>query len=80
MTKKKNIRSCRVCGCTDDDCSNCIEKTGVACFWVEEDLCSACAASPEENNKEALERLKVFKGVLGKHFNVSQICENQSKP
>lgn len=33
---------CRICGCTDDDCSGCIERTGVACSWVEADLCSAC--------------------------------------
>ncbi|MDR1506340.1 MAG: hypothetical protein LBI67_04495 [Treponema sp.] len=36
-------RKCRVCGCTDLDCSGCIEKTGEPCYWVEEDLCSACA-------------------------------------
>lgn len=35
-------RMCRICGCTDDDCSQCIEKTGDACHWIEEDLCSAC--------------------------------------
>ncbi|MDR1278598.1 MAG: hypothetical protein LBK02_07595 [Treponema sp.] len=43
------IRRCRVCGCTDDDCHQCIEKTGHPCHWVEEDLCSACAGDePEE--------------------------------
>ncbi|MEW6485767.1 MAG: hypothetical protein AB1423_14335 [Pseudomonadota bacterium] len=36
-------QTCRVCGCTDNDCSQCIEKTGQPCYWVEEDLCSACA-------------------------------------
>ncbi len=36
-------RKCRVCGCTDRDCRQCIKKTGSACHWVEEDLCSACA-------------------------------------
>jgi len=36
-------RRCRVCGCTDDDCRQCIERTGEPCHWVEEDLCSACA-------------------------------------
>lgn len=34
---------CRVCGCTDDDCSGCIERTGEPCHWVEADLCSVCA-------------------------------------
>jgi hypothetical protein len=36
------LRRCRVCGCTDDDCQQCIEKTGKPCHWVENDLCSAC--------------------------------------
>jgi hypothetical protein len=37
-------RACRICGCTDDDCSGCIAATGVPCSWVpgEVDLCSAC--------------------------------------
>jgi hypothetical protein len=37
-------RKCRGCGCTDNDCSNCIERTGRACSWVagEPDLCTAC--------------------------------------
>jgi hypothetical protein len=37
--------SCRVCGCTDDDCRQCVEATGHACHWVEgEDppVCSRC--------------------------------------
>ncbi len=34
---------CRECGCTDDDCSQCIEATGKPCHWVEPDLCSRCA-------------------------------------
>lgn len=38
---------CRVCGCTQDDCSGCIERTGKPCHWVDfdEDLCSACVAA-----------------------------------
>lgn len=44
--KKKTIaatpQKCRECGCTDNDCSQCIEKTGHACAWIEKDLCSAC--------------------------------------
>jgi len=35
-------RRCRVCGCTDEDCSGCVARTGQACFWVSNDLCSAC--------------------------------------
>jgi hypothetical protein len=37
------VRMCRACGCTDDDCSGCIARTGWPCSWVEPDLCSACA-------------------------------------
>lgn len=40
-------RQCRVCGCTDDDCRQCIRKTGSACYWVERDLCSACVEPME---------------------------------
>lgn len=35
-------QKCRVCGCTQNDCRQCIEKTGSPCYWVEDDLCSAC--------------------------------------
>lgn len=38
-------RRCRGCGCTDTDCSQCIERTGLACSWVEADLCSACVSA-----------------------------------
>lgn len=37
------VTKCRGCGCTDDDCSDCVERTGEPCHWVEPDLCSACA-------------------------------------
>lgn len=43
----QEVRRCRVCGCTDDDCSGCIERTGNPCHWIEEDLCSACAGSED---------------------------------
>lgn len=41
-----DTRACRVCGCVDDDCRFCIERTGVPCHWVEQDLCSACSTRP----------------------------------
>lgn len=43
----KAEQACRECGCTDLDCSQCIERTGKRCHWVETDLCSACV----ENQK-----------------------------
>lgn len=44
-----DVRKCRVCGCTDDRA--CVG----GCFWVEEDLCSACQAKAEEAAKTAQE-------------------------
>lgn len=40
---------CTRCGCTDHDCSTCIERTGEPCRWVnaEHTLCSACAEKGE---------------------------------
>lgn len=38
--------TCRVCGCTDHDCRQCIDKTGKPCSWIEKDLCSACIPLP----------------------------------
>lgn len=43
------LRECRVCGCTDNDCSQCVAKTGEPCHWVAEDLCSACSRIPINN-------------------------------
>jgi hypothetical protein len=43
---KRKTRRCRVCGCTDDNCIQCIEKTGKPCHWIEADLCSACEKKP----------------------------------
>jgi len=42
-TKEHLDQKCRVCGCTDNDCSQCIKAQGYPCRWVEKDLCSRCA-------------------------------------
>lgn len=34
---------CAVCGCTDADCTGCVERTGEPCYWFRAALCSACA-------------------------------------
>jgi hypothetical protein len=39
--------TCRLCGCTDDDCEQCVMRTGSPCHWVQPDLCSACAGADE---------------------------------
>lgn len=49
MSKEK-ARKCRICGCTDDDCQQCIEKTGEPCSWVEDDLCSACQKNKKKQD------------------------------
>jgi hypothetical protein len=48
VLKAEAVRSCRVCGCTDNDCRGCIERTGRPCYWVRSDLCSACV-EPESD-------------------------------
>lgn len=53
-----DIRRCRVCGCTNDDCHQCIEKTGLPCYWVEEDLCSACVV--EINDRDEIKPCAKF--------------------
>jgi len=42
-------RRCRICGCTDADCRQCIKKTGKPCHWIEPDLCSACAVEGQSS-------------------------------
>lgn len=44
-SKRMGSQICRSCGCTDFDCTECIERTGTPCYWFEENLCSACAAT-----------------------------------
>ena len=39
----KTQRICRVCGCTECNCSQCLDAQGYPCHWVTEDLCSRCA-------------------------------------
>lgn len=44
MDQKSAPGVCRVCGCTEENCFQCISKTGAACVWITptRDLCSAC--------------------------------------
>jgi ParB/RepB/Spo0J family partition protein len=44
-------RTCRVCGCTEAHCEQCVERTGAPCTWVAEDLCSACVATGAEGGR-----------------------------
>ncbi len=56
-------QKCRVCGCTEDDCSKCIKLTGHPCHWVEEDLCSACADAI--NKQQNIMSMSFFKQLVG---------------
>ncbi|KAA5532788.1 hypothetical protein [Paenimyroides baculatum] len=42
---KSKFGQCMFCGCVDTDCTQCIEKTGTACYWVDDTytVCSACS-------------------------------------
>ncbi|MDD5703994.1 MAG: hypothetical protein PHU23_18330 [Dehalococcoidales bacterium] len=40
---------CRVCGCSEFD--PCFDENNDPCYWVEEDLCSACAKSEVKNEQ-----------------------------
>jgi len=59
-------QKCRICGCTENDCRQCIEKTGKPCYWVEDDLCSACAPIQPFNKEWEKEMIKKDKKVLVK--------------
>jgi hypothetical protein len=47
--RRPKERACRRCGCTENCITeNCQEKSkGAGCFWIEEDLCSACLTPAE---------------------------------
>jgi hypothetical protein len=45
MMSDRPIRQCRVCGCTEADCQDCVERLGEPCEWVDGSkgtLCTAC--------------------------------------
>jgi hypothetical protein len=50
-----SVRSCRVCGCTDEEACLYIWEDGEphTCYWVEPDLCSECA-TPDAGDEPAL--------------------------
>jgi hypothetical protein len=51
--ERTEVRTCRVCGCTDDDCGACADRTGAPCAWVEDDLCSACVDDEDTEEDHA---------------------------
>lgn len=57
MSFQTHPSSCRICGCTDDDCTDCITRTGQPCYWIEPDLCSACLEL-DQNTRFKIERAR----------------------
>jgi len=42
------MKKCKICECTDDNCTSCVEKTGIPCYWFSDNICSACAFPEDE--------------------------------
>lgn len=69
------VRQCRLCGCTDENCAQCVIRTGEPCSWVEPDLCSACPSSAVTMDgragvpTEPQERYGVANGYLFEYVN-----------
>jgi len=77
------VTACRLCGCTDDDCRQCIERTGEPCSWIAPDLCSACGpdalrAELQELGEEGADpsALPITVTVLELHPRVSTVKED----
>ncbi len=51
---KYPLRRCRFCGCTD--ATACLAEDGLACYWLADDLCSACG--PAEIPPPGVERMR----------------------
>ena len=50
VKKRAGVQTCRVCGCTH--VTPCVHKiSGDTCWWVEDDLCSACVGAENPANK-----------------------------
>ena len=60
-------RTCRKCGCDEDDCDGCIRRTGTACRWVDADTCSACAG-------EVLAQALIAVGMTGRRTIIATNC------
>jgi len=45
---------CSSCGCTELDCSGCVERTDEPCSWAGPNLCSACVPKPPKRRRNNL--------------------------
>ena len=57
--EKEEKDVCKYCGCTDEDCHQCIDKTGGPCSWTvrsgKDSVCSRCYAERESAVGERME-------------------------
>lgn len=53
------MNTCRICSCSDADCTWCMVLTGEPCSWAELDLCSACAGMGANDEKRAKKRSRI---------------------
>lgn len=58
---RERDRKCRICGCTNDDCRQCAEVQGFACYWVEDDLCSRCFNELKKSRELEIIRVEISK-------------------
>lgn len=73
QTIEEDVRSCRVCGCTDDHA--CVDTDLGPCWWVEDDLCSHC--SPDITNfKEEVDRTYILRNKENKTATMSELSFN----
>jgi len=58
---------CRECGCTEQDCRQCIERTGEPCDWTDatRTLCTACAAVGRASLRRSGATAPTFDALLG---------------
>ena len=58
--------TCKICGCTDHECSQCVKKTGMPCWWLDEshELCSACVDPTEKVNLMELKSFNVVDFIM----------------
>lgn len=64
----RRAESCVACGCTEHDA--CLDPaTGLACYWIEEGLCSACGCAlpgPNLTAEKIAADYRLLLGTLGR--------------
>lgn len=72
------IRKCRECGCTDNDCSQCIAATGEPCHWVEPDLCSRCKDELDTGAAFAADDFRIPGAEAARHLDLTRLDDPEA--